>query len=237
MLVELAVAFFAGIVSFASPCILPIVPGFLAYLAGVTSSTKEGSGRWQIFLNSLFFVLGFAVVFSVVGILLSTVLSHVAYDAQIWLARIGGTVIIFFGLYLSGLLKLDFLEKERKFQVKSKFNSKYLTSFVFGAAFAVGWTPCVGAVLGSILGLAASQPASAFALLLAYTIGLGVPFLLVGLFTQQASAFIQKYAKWFGYLQVAFGVILIGLGILVFTQRLPELANLAPVQQILGGNG
>ena len=167
---SLVIAFVAGIVSFVAPCVLPILPGFLAYLAG--ASLADGTPkRSQIFINSVFFVLGFSTVFAALGVLLNTVLEAVAYDAQQWLGRIGGVIIIFFGLYLTGLIRLRFLEREHKFAVKKRFSSKYLTSFLFGAAFAAGWTPCVGAVLGAILGLAASQPGSAFSLLLAYAQG------------------------------------------------------------------
>src|SRR3989338_7734848 len=198
---SIIVAFIAGLVSFLSPCVLPIIPGFMAYLAG-SSLDQAQSHRRDIFLASLFFVFGFSAVFSALGVLLNTVLEAVAYDAQIWLARIGGAIIILFGLYLVGLVKILFLERELKFSVRTKFKSKYVTSFVFGAAFAAGWTPCVGAVLGGILGLAASAPGSAFALLLSYSLGLGIPFLIVGVFagqaqksfaSGQASGFIARY--------------------------------------------
>ncbi|MBR9707322.1 MAG: cytochrome C biogenesis protein, partial [Candidatus Diapherotrites archaeon] len=181
---------------------------------------------WNIFLNSVFFVLGFSLVFSLVGVLLQSVLSNVSYMVQEWLGRVGGVIIILFGLYLLGLINPKFLQKERKLRVKKKFKSRYLTSFVFGAAFAVGWTPCVGAVLGAVLTLAATQPTSAFFLMLAYSLGLGLPFLVVGLFTNEAKTFINKAGKWLEYLNKAFGVILIIIGILVFTSNLNLIANL-----------
>jgi len=186
-----------------------------------------------IFLNSVFFVLGFSTVFAVLGVLLNTLLESVAYDAQIWLARIGGIVVIFFGLYLVGLIKIGFLQREHKIAVKTKFNSRYLTSFVFGSAFAAGWTPCVGAALGAILGLAATNPGSAFYLLLSYAIGLGIPFLVVGAFAAQATGTITKYAHVLHYVNVAFGFILIVLGILVFTQSLNLIANFGFVNNLL----
>lgn len=226
MELSIAVAFLAGLVSFLSPCVLPIVPGFLAYLAGSSSEGgEEGRKRLQIFLNSLFFVIGFSVIFALLGVLLNTVLESVAYTAQEWLARIGGALIIIFGLYLTGLFKIPFLEKDYKFRVSKRFSSRYLTSFVFGAAFAAGWTPCVGAVLGAILGLAATQPGSAFALLFSYALGLGIPFLVVGAFTDKASVFINRHAKAFEYIKIAFGVLLIILGILAFTQSLNRIAS------------
>lgn len=231
----LIIAFIAGIVSFLSPCVLPIIPGFLAYLAG-SSLDEARAKRLPIFLNSIFFVLGFSFVFALLGVLLNTLLESVAYDAQTWLSRIGGVIIIFFGLYLLGLVKPKFLQREHKLQVKHQFSSRYVTSFVFGAAFAVGWTPCVGAVLGGILALAAVQPGSAFALLLTYALGLGIPFLVVGLFAAQAASWIHRYAKYLKWVNLAFGVVLIGLGILVFTNNLARLANFEILNQFLLNN-
>lgn len=230
--VTILFAFVAGFISFLSPCVLPIIPGFLSYLSG--SSLKDsGDHRKEIFANSIFFVLGFSTIFAALGVLLNTALEAVAYDAQQWLSRIGGVVIIFFGLYLVGLIKLQFLEKEHKLKVKRQFKSRYVTSFLFGSAFAVGWTPCVGAVLGAILGLAATQPGSAFVLLLTYAIGLGIPFLIIGLFTAQASKFISKFVRYVKYVNIAFGVLLIVLGILVFTQQITRIANFELLNALL----
>lgn len=173
------------------------------------------------------------MVFALVGVLLNSLLSAFAYDVQTWLSRIGGAVIIFFGLYLVGLIKIGFLEREHKLQVTKKFSSRYVTSFVFGAAFAVGWTPCVGAVLGAILALAASQPGTSFTLLLSYALGLGVPFLIVGLFADKAAAIINRYAKFAKIVNVIFGVLLIGLGILIFTQSLSLIASFDFINQLL----
>lgn len=224
--ISIYAAFIAGLVSFLAPCVLPLIPGFLAYLGGsVTAYGDDKSQRWQIFLNSLFFVLGFSLVFSLLGILLNTVLQNVAYDVQIWLSRVGGLTIIFFGLYLVGLIKIPFLDKEYKMKASGVFKSRYATSFLFGLAFAAGWTPCVGPALGVILGLTASNPGSAFVLLLAYSIGLGVPFLLVGLFVNGAERFIQRYGRYLQWLNTLFGILLTALGILVFTQSLSLIAN------------
>lgn len=232
MEVTIVVAFIAGLVSFLSPCVLPIIPGFLAYLAGASLS-ESASKRKEIFLNSLFFVLGFSVIFALLGVLLNTILEAVAYDVQVWLARIGGAIIIFFGLYLTGLIKLPFLEQEHKFRLTKTFKSKYLTSFMFGFAFAAGWTPCVGAVLGGILGLAATAPGSAFTLLFSYSLGLGIPFLVVGLFASQSSHLISRYAPVLKYVNIVFGIILIALGVLAFTQNLSRIANLEILNRFL----
>jgi cytochrome c-type biogenesis protein len=232
--VSYLVAFAAGIVSFLAPCVLPLVPGYLAYLAGTT--VREGaSKRWDIFIASLLFVAGFSFVFALLGVLLNTLLTSVAYDVQVWLSRVGGLIIIFFGLYLTSLIRMGWLEKEYRFSITGK-RSKYVTSFLFGVAFAAGWTPCVGVALGAILGLAASQPGIAFTLLLAYSLGLGLPFIIVGLFASQAAPLITKYSGVFVYVNIAFGIILIIIGILIFTQTLGLVANLPLLNSFLEGS-
>ncbi len=230
----LLVAFLAGIVSFLSPCVLPLLPGFLAYLSG----TSIGDGKWRTFSHSAVYVLGFSCVFALLGVLLNTVLANVSYGVQAWLSRIGGAVIIVFGLHLTGLIRIPFLMREHSAEVKESSGAKssgmaYVTSFLFGASFAVGWSPCVGPVLGSVLTLAASQPGQSFGLLLAYALGLGLPFLLVGIFSGQALALIKRYGRFLEYFNIVVGVLLIALGILVFTQTLSLVANFSFVNSLL----
>lgn len=218
--VPLVVAFVAGIVSFLSPCVLPLIPGYVAYLAaGATGIFR----RRAIFLNSVAFTAGFSVVFALLGVFLNTILEAIAYDALIWLSRAGGVIIIFFGLYLMGVVKLGFLERQWRFRVHSS-GASYTASILFGAAFAAGWTPCVGAVLGAILGLAATAPGIAFGLLFSYALGFSIPFLLVGLFTDQATRFITRFGVWAVWIHRLFGLLLIVLGVLIFTQSLSRLA-------------
>lgn len=199
------------------------------------SVPPEGTTKrdWSIFASSAFFVLGFSVVFSLLGVLLQTVLADVSTGVQLWLARLGGGIIILFGLFLLNLFTPTFLLSTHQIAVGIRFRSHYLTSFVFGAAFAVGWTPCVSAALGAILALAATNAGGAFFLLLAYTVGIGVPFLLVGLFTDRAQAIIQKAGRWLETIQHVFGVILIAIGVLVFTGELSRIANIQFLTNIL----
>ena len=164
---------------------------------------------------------------------MQSVLSSVSFTVQKWLGYVGGVVIIFFGLYLLGLVKIKYLEQEHKLKVKRKFSYSYVTSFVFGSAFAVGWTPCVGAILGAILTLAVSNPASAFPLMVFYSLGLGIPFLIVGLFTDRASGFIEKAGPKLKYVNYVFGAVLIILGILVFTNQLVRIANVPFLTELL----
>ncbi len=231
--ITLPLTFAAGIISFLSPCILPIVPGFLAYLAG-SSVSSVGATRRETFLNALFFVVGFSLVFAALGVLLQTVFSSVAYDARIWLSRVGGLIVLFFGLYLAKIISVPFLDRGHVFAVgQSPGRSRYVTSLLFGAAFAAGWTPCVGAVLGAILTLAVTQPGAAFALMLTYSLGLGLPFLLVGLFAASVQPLINRYAAVSRSITIAFGVVLVLLGILVFTQRLDRVANFEILNRIM----
>lgn len=229
---SLSVAFLAGFVSFLSPCVLPVIPGFIAYLAGDVST--QSSGRITTFIASIFFVAGFISVFAVLGMILTSVLGGATGAIQVWLARIGGIIIIFFGVYLTGLVRIRFLDRPHTISIRHRFSSRQLTAFVFGAAFATGWTPCVGAAVGAILGLAASTPSAAFALLFAYASGLGLPFLVVGVFTNEAVSLATRYGTNTHRIAQVFGGILIVLGFLVFTQQLSLIADFGVTRQCVG---
>lgn len=225
----IGIALIAGIVSFLSPCILPLVPAFMTYLVGTSSGVKNYRAR--TFFNSLFFVLGFAIIFTLVGIALNSFLVKISFTLRLWLARFGGLIIFIFGLYLLKIIKMPFLEREHKFKVNPKYG--YFSSFLFGTAFAFGWTPCIGAVLGSILTLAIVNPGNAISLLFAYSLGLGIPFLLVGLFTSESYKVINKSQKFLKYFNIIIGIILIVLSILVFFNILPRLASFTFAQSLL----
>ena len=176
--ITLAVAALAGLGSFVAPCILPMIPAFLAYISGTTLSelnqrdgTKTFSvNRTNIVLNSVFFVLGFSVVFSTIGVIINSTLSSVSWEIVDELNQIGGVIIVGFGIFLLLSMKINKLNLEKKFFPK-RSKASYPMSFVFGLAFAAGWTPCVGPILGTILTLAATTPSVAFNLLLVYSLG------------------------------------------------------------------
>ncbi len=182
--------------------------------------------RTVIFLNSVAFVLGFTLVFSLVGVLLQTILSHVAFDAVNILRTVGGVIIVVFGLLLIASIKysVPFLRSEHKIKVR-RFNNSYISSFVFGIAFAIGWTPCVGAILGSIYTLAAVSPGLGFILLFAYSLGIGVPFLIVGAFTSRVSGFLEKSQNILKYFNIIGGLLLIAIGLLVAFNYIGILAS------------
>lgn len=233
----------AGAGSFFSPCILPILPAFISYLSGTTlneiqdssgqSLTLKKTTRLNIFLNTVYFVLGFSLVFAVLGVFLNSVLITVGVGFQNVVSFFGGLVIIGFGVYLILSTRLRRLNFEKKFFSIPKFKTSYITSFVFGAAFAAAWTPCVGPILGSTLTLAATSPGAAYNLLLAYSLGLGIPFLITGFFFSQATKIIRKMVKYLKYFNPAMGIMLIILGILVFSNNLSILGNFPLANEII----
>ena len=270
----------AGLASFLSPCILPILPGFISYLSGTaineaknsiqyTSTTttdtsnetagniesnSDGGGRRQqkqqqrssstmtltrtrlnIFLNTVYFVLGFSLIFAILGVILNSVLSAYGAGFQHYLTSIGGIVIIGFGAYLILSTRIRSLNFEKKMTIVKlpRFKTSYVTSFVFGAAFAAGWTPCVGPILGSTFALAATHPAAAYNSLLAYSIGLGIPFLITGAFFSRATGMIRRMVKYLKYFNLIMGAILIVVGVLLFTNQLILLANFPLANQII----
>ncbi len=179
---------------------------------------KQAMAREVVFLNSAFFVFGFTLVFSAVGVLLQTVLSHASLEAVNAVRLIGGTVIIAFGILMiaSTRYTIPFFGAEHKVHVR-RFRNSYATSSVFGVAFALGWTPCVGAILGSIYTLAAVSPGLGFLYLLAFSLGLGIPFLMAGAFVSRVSGFFRKAGPFLKYFSVVSGLFLIGIGLLVVT--------------------
>jgi cytochrome c-type biogenesis protein len=227
----LIVATFAGFASFLSPCMLPVIPAFLAQLAG-TSLDLSDLQRRDVLLGTVLFVAGFSAVFATLGVVLGTVLENAATEVLTWLARLAGSVVIVLGLHLTGLLRLPVLDRQYAAR-PTTLKPGNLASFLFGASFAVAWTPCVGPILGSTLALATTRPASAFPLLLAYAVGLGAPFLLFGLFPARAYSFLGRHRQAAARVHVAFGVVLIGMGVLVFTGQLNLLANFPLLNEVL----
>ena len=224
------IAFIAGLASFLSPCVFPLIPAYLTFLGGTSVDEVKAHApgvRRKIFLNRVLFVAGFAMVFSLLGVLLQSVLLNIAYDVRTYLGYLGGIIIIFFGLVLLGIIKVDALQAPHSLKLKKEKSGKaqYGFSFLFGAAFAVGWTPCVGPILGTILTLAATKPDTAFPLMLTYALGLGIPFLLAGFFFSRATSMIERISPWLKWFNIVFGILLILLGILVFTNQLSLVAN------------
>ncbi len=233
------VALFAGLASFIAPCILPMIPAFLAYISGTTLAEIKNEqksnvqiNKINIVANTIFFVLGFSIVFSTLGVLINSVLVENVNDFTDSLNIIAGIIIIIFGIFLILSTKINSLNKEKKFHIKN-FKSSYPMSFVFGLAFAIGWTPCVGPILGTILTLAATTPSISFSLLLAYSTGLGIPFILMGIFYSKSTKIISSMTKHLKYYNIVLGGFIILLGILIFTNQLAYIANFPLLNEIV----
>jgi len=240
--ITLAVAVLAGLGSFVAPCILPMIPAFLAYISGATLSELNQKGgsqtitvnRTKIILNTVFFVLGFSVVFSTLGVIINSTLTNSSSQLIEGFNQVGGIIIIGFGVFLLLSSKINKLNIEKKF-IPKRSKASYPLSFVFGLAFAAGWTPCVGPILGTILTLAATTPSVAFNLLLAYSLGLGIPFVLMGVFFSRANKVIKAMSKHLKYYNLVLGGFIIFLGVLVFTNQLAYIANFPLLNELLLG--
>jgi len=233
------IAFSAGLASFIAPCILPMIPAFLAYISGTTLTEIKNEqksniqiNKINIVINTIFFVLGFSIVFSALGVIINSVLLENINQFTDSLNVVAGIIIITFGIFLILSRKINSLNKEKKFHIKN-FKSSYPMSFVFGLAFAIGWTPCVGPILGTILTLAATTPSISFSLLLAYSTGLGIPFILMGIFYSKSTKIISSMAKHLKYYNIILGGFIILLGILIFTNQLAYIANFPLLNEIV----
>ena len=220
----LFVAFAAGVLSFLSPCVLPLVPSYIGFLTGM--SLPEMGGRRRVALgHALLFVLGFSLVFVLLGAS-ATALGRALNYYQLWLQRIGGVLIILFGLVCLGVIKVGFLSQERRVQVEHK-PVGYLGSALVGMAFGAGWTPCIGPVLGAILGLAATAHdlSRGMLLLAAYSAGLAVPFLIAAVALDAFLDWFQRFRKYLPWVMRVSGVLLVFVGVLLVTGEFTRLAG------------
>src|SRR3989344_249802 len=226
-------SFIAGLLTFLAPCTLPLVPAYLTFIGGASvkdlvDKEKAKKARAKVFLNGVFFVLGFSAVFIILGLFAGTIGGFVA-GGRLWFARIGGVLVILFGLTILNIIKIPQLLSEKKFSINanSERRGTYGFSFLLGTIFGSGWTPCIGPVLGSILVIAGSSAtAGSGALLLAvFSLGLAIPFLLIALGIGRSQKFIDKYADKLGFVTKTGGLLIIGLGILLLTDKMYFLVS------------
>ena len=220
----LVAAFMAGIFSFLSPCVLPLVPSYLALVTGMSlEDLQEGVNRKATFIHSLLFVLGFSAIFIILGASASF-LGQFFKQYELWIARIGGVIIIILGLHLSGVFKLAPLMREKRIHV-SDTPAGYLGTIGVGMAFAAGWTPCLGPVLGAILtyGMSTDTMWAGVGLLTAYSAGLAIPFLVASLALDAFLQGFKRFRRWIPVVEKASGLMLIGLGVLLLTGQLTAL--------------
>jgi cytochrome c-type biogenesis protein len=216
-----AVAFGAGLFSFLSPCVLPLFPSYISFITGMSVADLTGEltadARRRVLLHAVCFVVGFSLVFVALGASVS-VIGQGLLDYREWIRRIGGLLIIVFGLYIAGLLRVGIFGRTAQWQIREK-PAGYLGSLAVGITFAIGWTPCVGPILGAILSLAGTVETvqRGILLLVAYSAGLGVPFLLSALALGPFLALFKRYRPFIPVVERAAGVLLVIVGLLVFT--------------------
>jgi len=224
--ITLFLAFSAGVLSFVSPCILPLVPVYLSYLTerAVTLQDANAPRRWITFLHALGFVLGFSVVFTFLGASVGLV-GYLFYDLQPIIQKVGGLILVVFGLHTIGVLKIPFLYREMRLEANFAGRWGVISSFLVGAVFAAGWTPCVGPILSGILVLAGTSGtvAQGALLLFVYSLGLGIPFLIAGMSLAWSNALLKRLRRYGGVVSVLSGVLLIAMGVLIFTNTLSVL--------------
>lgn len=219
LLPAMFVALLAGLLSFLSPCVLPIVPPYLAYMGGISMNEMTGEGRTQkrAIVPALFFVMGLSTVFLFLGFTASVFGTFFLRNQELF-AQISGGVVILFGLHFLGVFRISMLDREARLDVGDRGGSAF-GAYVLGLAFAFGWTPCIGPQLGAILSLAASEASLArgTALLAVYAAGLGIPFLLVALFVQRSIGLMNRMKRHMAMIEKAMGVLLILVGVALLT--------------------
>jgi cytochrome c-type biogenesis protein len=222
--VSLSLALFAGLLSFLSPCVLPLIPSYVGYLTGLTADQIE-ERRGLTLIHALWFVAGFGAVFVALGAGASA-LGSLFRDSQVWLGRVGGALVIVLGLSLLGVLRLPFLLRERRLELARK-PVGYLGSLLVGVTFGAAWTPCIGPILGAILTLAAAEASLAHGtvLLAFYALGLAIPFLVTALALRWFLEWFQRFRPYIVWVDRVAGVLLILLGVLLVTDRFTLLAS------------
>jgi len=221
-------AFVAGIISFLSPCVLPLVPGYLSIISGVSldqlkENAHDKSLRRAVILASIMFIIGFSITFIALGAT-ATAVSKALLVRMPMLRKIAGAIIFIFGLHILGVFRINALYQDKRMHhVQTK--SGLLGALVLGLVFALGWSPCLGPILATILALASEQDtvAKGVFLLAVYSFGLGVPFLLTSLGLNQFLSFYTRFKKHFRALEIVSGVLVLGIGILIFTDQMTRM--------------
>ncbi len=230
----MGIAVLAGLLSFLSPCVLALVPAYIGYLSGrtVTSEGVVVENRLTTFLHGTAFVLGFSLVFVLGGAAVGAIGALLGdYDVRQWISRVGGAIVILFGLHTMGVINIPFLDYDTRRQVQPDPRLGYLSSLLMGIFFSAGWAPCIGPVLGAIytLVLAGGRAIEGATLLGAYSLGLAIPFLLAALGIGSAAELLKRRGRVVRALSIVTGLLLVVVGIMLLTGTLERLAQFAPV--------
>jgi cytochrome c-type biogenesis protein len=220
----IAISFTAGLLSFLSPCVLPLIPSYVTFITGLSLEDVQKARRAAL-VHSLLFVLGFTLIFLALGAT-ATVLGRVLFAHRVWLSRIGGALVILFGLYMLGAFNIGALARERRVHLADK-PVGYLGTVLVGIAFGAGWTPCIGPILGSILTLASSSAdlERGLLLLLAYSVGLALPFIAAAVALQHFLAFFSRIRRQMAWITRAAGALLVVVGVMMITDYFTVLAS------------
>jgi cytochrome c-type biogenesis protein len=228
--ISFGLAFLAGLASFLSPCVFSLVPVYVSYLGGRKASqaniVKESSDCFDTLAHGLAFILGFTVIFVTLG-MAAGVLGELLSPIRYWLTRIGGIVVIIFGLNMTGLIRIPFLQYDLRHHTTLQRTTGLVPSFMMGIFFSAGWTPCVGPTLGAILTMAMSGGSlvDGAVLLSVYSLGLGIPFLLAALAIDWVSRFLKRYGNVLHYVEIAMGIVLVIIGVMLFLGTFNQLAR------------
>lgn len=222
--IGILIAFTAGLLSFLSPCVLPLVPSYVTFITGMSVEDMTKARRLSV-THALLFIAGFTIIFMVLGAG-ATTLGFVVKSNRAWLARIGGALIIVFGLYLLGVLNIGAFSRERRIHLADK-PLGFLGTVLVGMAFGAGWSPCIGPILGAILTYTASAAdlKKGMLLLFTYSMGLAVPFLVAAFAVDWFMKTFQKFKRYMGYVQKVAGALLIAVGLLMITNQFTRLAT------------
>jgi cytochrome c-type biogenesis protein len=224
--ITLGLAFLAGLASFLSPCVFSLVPAYIGYLGGRAAGGEvTESNRFITFTHGLAFVIGFSLVFVTLGVA-SSAFGRLLFDLRFFLSKVGGVAVIVFGLHMIGVFRIPFLEYDTRVQQMPDRKWGYFSSALMGIFFSAGWAPCVGPVLGAILTLALNggSVSTGVSLLSAYSAGLAIPFLIAALGVGWVSTTLRKYGKVMHYIEIAMGVILVILGVMLFSGVFERIA-------------
>ncbi|WP_138204632.1 cytochrome c biogenesis CcdA family protein [Haloimpatiens lingqiaonensis] len=224
--VNIILAFSAGVLSFLSPCILPLIPAYITYLTGMSiEEINSGKDKITIVKKSLGFILGFSIIFILMGVSISSVGKVLSNNRDVF-RKVGGILIIIFGLHTMGILKIKTLYREGRVLNMRKAEGTF-GAIVLGMAFATGWTPCIGPILSSILIYAGSvdSVSKGVLLLVFYSLGMAIPFFLTALLIQKLSVYLKRIYKYFPVISFISGAVLILMGIMIFTNKLTMLNN------------
>jgi cytochrome c-type biogenesis protein len=221
--ISVPLIFVAGLLSFFSPCLLPLVPIYLGYLSGSSLSGDATPSQWQVLSHALFFVAGFTLVFVILFGLPATILANALQAYSSLITRVGGVVLILFGLHVLGIVTVPVLNVTRRAEVGRGMEPGYLRSILFGVTFAAGWTPCIGPLLGTVMTLSFTEPSQAMGFFLVYALGLATPFLVTAAVLTWAVGWLKRLNRHMQVVKIVSGLLMMGVGILLVSDRFSVL--------------